>query len=122
MYWLAHLCVNGVTKIKKDIPLTDRPRGNCGVLVACTLSLAYACRMLTVKCAACRRKLWKYLKLGPGEVLRCHKDRITREFDFEVRDGKIRCLCGKPVGIDKGSYYSMVKGSFTYAGTKDPKR
>ena len=24
--------------------------------------------MLVIKCAACRRKLWRYRKLGPGEV------------------------------------------------------
>ncbi len=74
--------------------------------------------MLTVKCAACRRKLWKYQKLGQGEVLRCHKERISKMYEVEERDGKIYCPCGKVLGIDKDSYYSMVKGSFTYAGTK----
>lgn len=85
-------------------------------------SPALYCRMLVVKCAACRRKLWKYYKIGKGEVLRCHKDRITKLYDVEERDGKVWCLCGKPVGIDKGGHYSMVRNAFTYAGTKDPKR
>ncbi len=74
--------------------------------------------MLTIKCAACRRKMWKYQKLGQGEVLRCHKERIFKMYEMHERDGKIYCLCGKVVGIDKGSFYSMVRGSFTYAGTK----
>ncbi len=74
--------------------------------------------MLTIKCAACRRKLWKYNKLGKGEVLRCHKERMTKIYEFTEREGKIWCICGKVLGIDKGSFYSMVKGSFTYAGTK----
>ncbi len=74
--------------------------------------------MLTIKCAACRRKLWKYQKLGQGEVVRCHKERISKMYDVDERDGKIWCLCGKPIGIDKGSFYGMVKNAFTYAGTK----
>ncbi len=74
--------------------------------------------MLTIKCAACRKKLWKYQKLGQGEVLRCHKERIAKIYATKEQDGKIWCLCGKVIGIDKGSFYSMVKGSFTYAGTK----
>lgn len=78
--------------------------------------------MLTVKCAACRAKLWKYYKIGHGEVLRCHKERITKFFESEERDGKVWCLCGKVIGIDKGSYFSMLKGHFTYAGTKDNKK
>ncbi len=78
--------------------------------------------MLVIKCAACRRKLWKYFKVGKGEVLRCHKDRITRQYDVEEHDGKVWCLCGNPVGIDKGGHFSMIRNAFTYAGTKDPKR
>ncbi len=74
--------------------------------------------MLTIKCAACRRKLWKYQKLGQGQVLRCHKARISKMYEINAHDGKIWCLCGKVLGIDKGTYYSMVKGSFTCAGTK----
>ncbi len=74
--------------------------------------------MLTVKCAACRKKLWKYQKLGQGEVIRCHKERISKLYDIKEKDDKIYCLCGKVIGIDKGTFYSMVKNSFTYAGTK----
>jgi hypothetical protein len=36
--------------------------------------------MLALKCAACKKKLWRYDKIGPGEVLRCHKDRIIRMY------------------------------------------
>jgi len=93
------------------VPHALQPRTGWGILVA----------MLIVKCAACRRKLWKYLKIGKGEVLRCHKDRITRLYEAEEREGKIYCLCGKPVGIDKGGHYSMIRNAFTYAGTKEPK-
>ncbi len=74
--------------------------------------------MLTMKCAGCRKKLWKYQKLGKGEVLRCHKARISTLYDVEEREGKIYCSCGRVIGIDKGSFYSMVKNAFTYSGEK----
>lgn len=39
--------------------------------------------MLVIKCSACKRKLWKYDKVGQGQVLRCYKDRITKEYNLE---------------------------------------
>ena len=74
--------------------------------------------MLTLKCADCRRKLWKYHKIGQGAVHRCHKDRIVRVWNMVERDGKVHCPCGKAVGIDRGSYFTMDKNAFTYKGTK----
>lgn len=74
--------------------------------------------MLTIHCAACRKKLWKYEKIGHGHVVRCHKERISKWYDIEVRDHKIHCLCGKVIGIDKGSHYRMISNSFTHTGTK----
>ncbi len=74
--------------------------------------------MLVLKCAACKRKLWRYEKIGQGEVLRCHKDRIKKIFQFEMSGTKIICTCGKEIGIDKGSFYKMIGKSFTYSGTK----
>ena len=74
--------------------------------------------MLILKCAACRKKLWRYDKIGPGEVLRCHKDRITRMFQPVAAEEKVRCSCGNPVGIDKGTFVKMIAGAFTYSGTK----
>ncbi len=78
--------------------------------------------MLIIRCAACRRKLWRYDKIGPGEVLRCHKDRIKRMFAAETAGDRIRCPCGKAIGIDKGSYYKMIAKAFTYRGTKRTNR
>ena len=74
--------------------------------------------MLTIKCSACKRKLWKYDKIGQGQVLRCHKDRITKAYDYEQQGEKIVCLCGKPIGIDKGSSIKMIRNAFIYTGTK----
>ena len=78
--------------------------------------------MLTIRCARCKKKLWKYLKIGKGEVLRCHKKRITKFLNGVERDGKIYCpFCGTPIGIDKGSFYKMIAKNFIYSGTKNNK-
>jgi len=79
--------------------------------------------MLTIRCAACKSKLWKYDKIGHGEVLRCHKSRIVRMYlpDEKITGNegdKIKCVCGKDIGIDKGSYIKMIAKAFVYTGTK----
>lgn len=75
--------------------------------------------MLVLRCAACRKKLWRYDKIGKGEVLRCHKKRICRDYGNSSTDGqRISCVCGNGIGIDKGSYYKMIDRAFTCSGTK----
>lgn len=74
--------------------------------------------VLILKCSACRKKLWRYRKLGPGEVLRCHRDRIEKVWCMEEREGKVWCTCGRVVGIDKGTFIKMNANAFTSAGTK----
>lgn len=74
--------------------------------------------MLVIRCAACKSKLWKYDKIGRGEVLRCHKHRIITHYASKEADHKVRCLCGKDIGIDKGSYFKMIAKAFTASGTK----
>ena len=74
--------------------------------------------MLVLKCAACKRKLWRYDKIGMGEVLRCHKDRITKMYASMTVNNKIKCICGKDIGIDKGRTIKMIGKAFTYSGTK----
>jgi len=75
--------------------------------------------MLTIKCAACKQKLFKYYKIGQGSVLRCHKDRIHRNYGSAVRDGELVCCgCGRTIGRDKGTYFGMDRGAFTATGTK----
>ena len=77
--------------------------------------------MLTIRCAGCKRKLWKYEKIGKGEVLRCHKDRIARTYQMDQEGTKVVCACGKQIGNDKGRYIGMISGAFTYSGTKQSK-
>lgn len=75
--------------------------------------------MLIIRCAACKNKLWKYDKIGQGEVLRCHKARINKIYsDIIVENGKVKCCCGKDIGIDKGTFIKMDPKAFVYSGTK----
>ncbi|SDB56672.1 hypothetical protein SAMN05660653_02833 [Desulfonatronum thiosulfatophilum] len=75
--------------------------------------------MLTIKCSGCKCKLWKYKKIGPGKVLRCHKSRISKRFDIMERDGMLFCPCGRSIATDMGRFYKMHVDAFTYTGTKD---
>ncbi len=74
--------------------------------------------MLVLKCAACKKKLWRYDKIGPGELLRCHKARIDKIYACNKEADTISCRCGRQVGIDKGSYYKMITKNFTASGDK----
>ncbi len=78
--------------------------------------------MLTIKCAACKQKLFKYHKIGQGSVLRCHKERIHRSYGCAVKEGELLCGdCGRVIGRDKGTYFGMDRGAFTATGTKSTK-
>lgn len=74
--------------------------------------------MLTIKCAACKAKLFKYDKIGSGQVLRCYKSRIVRVYTVKEVDEILSCICGKKIADDKGGFYRMIPKSFTYTGTK----
>ncbi|SDN59475.1 hypothetical protein [Desulfonauticus submarinus] len=75
--------------------------------------------MLIIRCSGCKKKLWKYYKIGKGEVLRCHKDRIKKIYYINQIKNKIYCECGQVIAIDKGKYYKMISKGFIYTGTKD---
>lgn len=75
--------------------------------------------MLVIKCAACKRKLWKYDKIGQGAVLRCYKSRITKHYaNLGSQGDKVTCPCGKEIGIDKGRHIKMIRKAFVHTGTK----
>jgi len=72
--------------------------------------------MLTLKCARCGRKLFKYEKIGKGKLLHCWKNRILE--DHSVANGReVRCECGCLVGLDEGRWIKMKRHAFTRSGT-----
>jgi len=78
--------------------------------------------MLTIKCAKCKSKLFKYKKIGKGRVLRCWKDKITRLYDGEVEAENFICgNCGSIIAEIKDDRLDMKSNAFTYSGTKIPK-
>lgn len=77
--------------------------------------------MLTIKCSGCKTKLFRYLKIGQGKVLRCHKDRIQKYFNVPDIDGEgnVTCPnCGRLFAKDTPTYYEMIRNGFTYTGYK----
>jgi hypothetical protein len=79
--------------------------------------------MLTIKCAGCKQKLFKYRKVGSGSVLRCHKERIQRHYSYRVLAGRLVCGgCGQVIGQDKGTSFGMDRKAFTATGTTETKK
>ena len=75
--------------------------------------------MLTIKCAKCKNKLFKYKKIGQGKVLRCYESKITRLYDGELREDNFVCKkCGNIVGQYDEGQLDMNADAFTYSGTK----
>ncbi|UCB59110.1 MAG: hypothetical protein JSV67_02080 [Thermoplasmatales archaeon] len=73
--------------------------------------------MLTIKCARCKRKIFRYIKVGKGKLWHCWKDRIVE--DFSIHDGKnIKCNCGNLIGIDKEKWIKLKQDSFITSGSK----
>lgn len=72
--------------------------------------------MLTIKCAKCKHKLFKYNKMGAGRLLHLWPKRIVE--DKSVHEGnEVRCRCGNLVGIDEGKFIKMKHRSFTRSGS-----
>jgi hypothetical protein len=72
--------------------------------------------MLTIRCAKCRAKIFKYRKIGKGRLLHCWKDRIVE--DHSIRSGaEVRCRCGSLVGIDEQKWIRMKRSAFTHSGS-----
>ncbi len=74
--------------------------------------------MLIIKCAKCRQRIFRYIKIGKGKLWHCWNDRIVE--DFSIHDGKkIKCNCGNLIGIDEGKWVKLKQHSFITSGTKN---
>ena len=71
--------------------------------------------MITIKCASCQRKIFKYFKSGKGRIWRCYKARIQEDYSVRV-DDEVLCQCGNKIGTDVGPLVKMRTGAFTPTG------
>ncbi|ACB86333.1 hypothetical protein [Natranaerobius thermophilus] len=76
--------------------------------------------MLIIKCAFCKAKIFRYKKIGKGQVLRCYKDRINRVYQGQISDDELVCgKCGGRIGRVEDHKIKMDQNAFTYSGKKD---
>ena len=72
--------------------------------------------MITIRCSRCKSKLFKYVKLGKGQVRHLWPDRIVE--DESVREGKeVKCRCGNVVGREDKRFIKMKRSAFTSTGS-----
>jgi hypothetical protein len=72
--------------------------------------------MITVRCIKCKRMIFKYKKVGKGNLWHCWKNRIKQ--DNSVHCGnEIRCACGNLIGIEEEKWIKMKQHSFEISGT-----
>lgn len=76
--------------------------------------------MLTIKCSACKSKIFKYQKIGKGKIITCWNERIHKDFSLR-ENGKTKCACGNLIGIEVVKGIRMKQGSFTYSGSRTKK-
>ena len=68
--------------------------------------MANSSRIITIRCDKCKRKIFKYEKVGRGHILRCYKKRILE--DYTVHEGSIiKCSCGNIIGVDRERFIKM---------------
>lgn len=72
--------------------------------------------MITIKCSQCKRKIFKYNKIGKGRILRCWDTRIIEDYSIRC-DNEVRCKCGNVIGIKESKSIKMKQNSFVYSGT-----
>ena len=73
--------------------------------------------MLTIKCARCKQKIFRYVKIGKGKLWHCWKERIIEDFSIH-KEKKVLCKCGNLIGIDEEKWIKLKQHSFTHSGTK----
>ncbi|MEA1924483.1 MAG: hypothetical protein U9M95_01290 [Candidatus Altiarchaeota archaeon] len=57
-------------------------------------------KTIDVKCGRCGGKIFRYLKIGKGELRHCWNKRILQ--DYSIRDGKkVFCSCGNLIGVEE---------------------
>jgi len=71
--------------------------------------------MMVIKCTKCKNTIFKYIKIGRGNVWRCWKDRIVEDNSIKEEE-YVKCICGNIIGTDKGTHIKMKQKSFFSSG------
>ena len=75
--------------------------------------------MIIIKCAKCKEKIIKYVKIGKGNIHRCYKKRI-QEYYVPLENKELKCpKCGTIIGIDVGDRIKMFHNAFVCSGTRN---
>ena len=72
--------------------------------------------MLTIRYAACKKKVFKYRKVGNGRLWHCWKERIMEDFRVHA-DHEVRCRCGNLIGSDDRQWIKLRQSAFIRTGT-----
>lgn len=72
--------------------------------------------MITIKCAKCNKKLFKYHKVGKGRVIHCWDARIIKDYTL-VNNTVVFCVCGNIIGNKVPKGIRMKQNAFIYSGT-----
>ena len=75
--------------------------------------------MIIIKCAKCKEKIIKYVKIGKGNIHRCYKKRI-QEYYVSLDGNELKCpTCGRVIGTDQGNLIKMNHHEFITSGTRN---
>ena len=73
--------------------------------------------MMLIRCSKCKRKIFKYVKIGKGRLLFCWKDRIVDDLSIH-EEKQIKCNCGNIIGSDEENGIKLKHHSVIVSGTK----
>lgn len=63
-------------------------------------------RTLDIRCSECGKLIFKYVKYGDGNLVKCHKDRILKDHS-EKENRDVKCTCGNVIGKDRPHIIKM---------------
>jgi len=62
--------------------------------------------MIILRCAKCKRKIFKYRKIGKGKLLLCWKARLIEDYTLR-KQNEVRCECGNLIGVVERKWIQM---------------
>lgn len=63
-------------------------------------------RTYDIRCSECGKLIFKYIKYGDGNLVKCHKDRILEDHS-EKKANEVKCSCGNVIGKERPHLIKM---------------